>query len=263
MRCDYVHDWREQGLSDHSGDLGRAAAGSVIAAVTAHSREQRFIPAARFSALTPLFDPLVRVTTRERTFKRAPARARRRRPGEDVLDLGAGTGTLALMLEAAAPGVTVTGLDADPEILELARAKAAAAGSRAEFVEAFSTAMPFGGESFDLIVSTLFFHHLDGDGEAGDPRRVRPACCGRAAGSSWATGAGRATRLMAALFVQVRALDGFGVTADNAHGRLPALFEEAGLRSVQTTDEFRTPLGTIALYSGTRPRPIGRTAAPG
>ena len=59
--------------------------------------------------------------------------------------------------------------------------------------------------------------------------------------------------LMAALFVQVRALDGFGVTADNAHGRLPALFEEAGMRSVQTTAEFRTPLGTIALYAGTRP----------
>jgi ubiquinone/menaquinone biosynthesis C-methylase UbiE len=215
------------------------------------TREQRYLPAARFSALTPLFDPLVRVTTRERTFKRRLLERAAPQPGEDVLDMGAGTGTLALMLEAAVPGAVVTGLDADPQILAQARAKAAAAGSGAQFVEAFSNAMPFADASFDLIVSTLFFHHLDGEVKQETLREcvrvLRPGgrlCVGDRGKPS--------DPLMAALFLQVRALDGFGVTADNARGRLPALFEQAGLRSVRTTDEFRTPLGTIALYSGTR-----------
>jgi SAM-dependent methyltransferase len=155
------------------------------------------------------------------------------------------------MLETAVPGVAVTGLDADAEILGLARRKAEAAQSKAEFVEAFSSAMPFEAESFDLIVSTLFFHHLDGQVKRETLREcvrvLRPG--GRLVVGDW----GRPSDpLMAALFVQVRALDGFGVTADNAHGRLPLLFEQAGLGGVRTTDRFRTPLGTIAIYRGTR-----------
>jgi ubiquinone/menaquinone biosynthesis C-methylase UbiE len=218
------------------------------------AREQRFIPALRFSALTPLFDPVVRMTTRERTFKRRLLERAAVRAGEEVLDLGAGTGTLALMLEHAEPRAVVTGLDADREILSQARAKAVAAGSAATFVEAFSDDMPFEDESFDVIVSTLFFHHLDG----GVKRATLRECVrvlrrgGRLVVGDW----GRpADPLMAALFLQVRAIDGFGVTADNAHGRLPALFEEAGLDPVHTTDELRTPLGTIALYTGARPQP--------
>jgi ubiquinone/menaquinone biosynthesis C-methylase UbiE len=216
------------------------------------TREQRYIPALRFSALTPLFDPLVRVTTRERTFKRRLVERAAPQAGQEVLDLGAGTGTLALMLKAAQPEATVTGLDADPEILARAREKTAAAGSEVDFVQAFSTAMPLDDDSFDLIVSTLFFHHLDGEAKRTTLREctrvLRPG--GRLLVGDW----GRPTDpLMTALFFQVRAIDGFAVTADNAHGRLPALFEQSGLHSVGTTDEFRTPLGTIAIYTGTSP----------
>src|SRR5215213_2133372 len=125
------------------------------------TRDQRYIPALRFSALTPLFDPLVRVSTRERAFKRRLLERAAVRPGDDVLDLGAGTGTLALMLKAAVPGATVTGLDADQDILTRAQSKAAAVGADVGFVHGFSNAMPFADGSFDVIVSTLFFHHLE------------------------------------------------------------------------------------------------------
>jgi SAM-dependent methyltransferase len=147
----------------------------------------------------------------------------------------------------------VTGLDADPQILSRARAKAAAAGVEIEFVEAYSTAMPFEDASFDVVVSTLFFHHLDHNAKRATllecARVLVPG--GRLVVGDW----GKPTDpLMAALFLQVRLIDGFGVTADNARGALPEMFTAAGLSAAHVTDELRTPLGTIALYEGTLSR---------
>ena len=164
------------------------------------------------------------------------------------------------MLEAAVPGVAVTGLDADAEILGLARGKAAASRSKVEFVQAFSNAMPFDDESFDLIVSTLFFHHLNGEvkrATLGECVRVlRPG--GRLVVGDW----GRPSDpLMAALFVQVRALDGFGVTADNAHGRLPLLFEQAGLEAGGPRTSSARPGNDRALHRNALVAEVGAAPA--
>ena len=124
----------------------------------AHDRD--FRPALRFRALTPVFDLAVRVA-RGPEVKRRLLDVLELPPRAEVLDLGSGTGTLAIDLKRRRPDARVTGADADPEIVSIARRKAADAAVDVQFHEADATAMPFADASFDAVVSTLFFHHLD------------------------------------------------------------------------------------------------------
>ncbi|HET8592410.1 MAG TPA: class I SAM-dependent methyltransferase, partial [Solirubrobacterales bacterium] len=129
--------------------------------------ERDYLPALRFPALTRVYDPLVRLTTREGHFKRLLIEQAAPMPGQRVLDLGCGTGTLAIELKRTEPGAEVAGLDADPEMLERARAKAEDAGVELGLDEGYSTELPYRERSFDLVLSTLFFHHLDPEPKRG------------------------------------------------------------------------------------------------
>lgn len=222
--------------------------------MTEHEATDRaYLPALRWKALTPLFDGVVRITARERAAKRRLLDQADVADGQSVLDLGAGTGTLAIELERRRPGATVIGLDADPEVLEIARRKAADEDRGVEFVEGFSTDLPFAAGTFDVVLSTLFFHHLTGP----DKRRTAAEVWRvlKPGGTLHVADWGKASDpLMAALFVAVRAFDGFEVTADNARGALPAIFAEPGLDGARETQRLRTPLGTLALYTAQKPR---------
>lgn len=86
-------------------------------------------------------------------------------PGRRVLDLGSGTGGVALA--CAARGAEVFGIDPNAEMLEVARAKAAAAelAGSATFVELGVAEIEdrWPEESFDAVVSSLCFSELSPD----------------------------------------------------------------------------------------------------
>lgn len=75
------------------------------------------------------------------------------RPGENVLDLATGTGITAIA--ARERGAKVTGVDLTPELLAVARKKAAAEGfDDIDFREGDAEALPFADASFDVVLST-------------------------------------------------------------------------------------------------------------
>lgn len=85
-------------------------------------------------------------------------------PGEKILDVGCGTGTLAIALK---PGVgeagAVHGIDASPEMIEVAKEKAAKTQAAIDFQNALIEEIPFPAASFDLVTSSLMLHHLPDD----------------------------------------------------------------------------------------------------
>jgi ubiquinone/menaquinone biosynthesis C-methylase UbiE len=214
----------------------------------ADTRAGRYVPALGRESLTWLYDPLLRLTTREHRFKERLLAQADIRGGPDVLDLGCGTGTLALWAKRRAPQAKVIGLDGDPMVLARARGKASQAGCAVRFDHGFSYDLPYPEASFDRVLSSLFFHHLErGDKERTieEVRRVlRPR--GELHVADWGAPAGP---LMKALSFSIRLLDGFETTRDNFQGLLPRLLERGGLHQVCVRGHLSTIYGTLAFYS--------------
>ena len=208
----------------------------------------RYIPALAYRWLTPLYDPVVRWTTREGAFKAALLEQAEIRNEDSVLDLACGTATLTIAAKRKCPSARIVGVDGDPAILELARAKAAQASVTLQFEQALAQRMPFAESSFDLVLSSLFFHHVSRESKVAVLQEVvrvlKPG--GELHVADWGKAA---NPLMRALFFLVQLLDGFSNTADNVAGRLPDLMREAGFAEVSERRRFSTPLGTISLYA--------------
>lgn len=75
------------------------------------------------------------------------------RSGDNVLDVACGTGNASI--PAAQSGARVTGLDLTPELLEVGRARAAAAGVDVDWREGDAEELPFDDEQFDVALSTF------------------------------------------------------------------------------------------------------------
>jgi ubiquinone/menaquinone biosynthesis C-methylase UbiE len=215
------------------------------------SSRDTYVPALAFDRLTPLFDPVVRVTTRERTFKRRLLDQAAIAPGERVLDLGCGTGTLALMAKRRQPDAELVGLDGDPAILARARAKASDAGADADFDEGLADDLPYPDGSFDKVLSTLLFHHLTRAVKESATREVarvlRPG--GELHVVDWGPPPDSLARVQ---YLVVQAFDGFEPTSDNVAGRLPEIFAAAGLSAVRERGRLRAMFGSLSLYSARR-----------
>lgn len=212
---------------------------------------EKIKPALAYGWLTEFYDPVVRWTTRERTFKSRLLVQANIRAGHRVLDVGCGTGTLALAMKRACPGAVVTGLDADRTVLARASRKVESLGDSVTLVEGQADSMPFGSGTFERVISSLFFHHLDRPAKRRVFREIHRLLVpgGELHVADW----GRpGNAVMSVAFLSVQFLDGFSSTADHRHGLLPTLMREAGFREVESTHHLNTPCGTLSLYRAVR-----------
>ena len=227
--------------------------------MTLRPGENEYVPALRFRWLTPYYDNIVRLTTREATFKRALLRQARIEPGHRVLDLACGTGTLAIWIKQCEPLAEVIGVDGDASILSLALRKGHDAGVSLRFDHAMSHELPYPPGHFDRAVSSLFFHHLSMGAKERTAhelfRVLKPGAELHVA--DW----GRpSSAVMRVLFLSIQSLDGFANTQDNVDGRLVEVMQAAGFSEVSERETFGTVFGTLALYRALKPALSMRSA---
>jgi ubiquinone/menaquinone biosynthesis C-methylase UbiE len=109
------------------------------------------------------YDAFVRLLTfgREKQFREETLRQAAIPANAAVLDVGCGTGTLALMVKRQTGGQgKVFGIDASPEMIQVAQDKASWQKLDVNFQQGVIEALPFEDTRFDIVLSTLMFHHL-------------------------------------------------------------------------------------------------------
>jgi ubiquinone/menaquinone biosynthesis C-methylase UbiE len=220
--------------------------------VAATRTGESYVPALAHDRLTGLFDPMCRLTMREGRFRPRLLEQAAIGPGHRVLDIGCGTATLAIMVKRGEPLAEVVGLDGDPAILERGRAKVADEGLDVHLDQGMSFDLPYEDGSFDRVLSTLFFHHIKPDAKRRTAREIARVL--RPGGELHVADFGKPVDpLQAASFAVFRRFDGEEETRDNARGRLPEIFNAAGLVDARVNGTLRTVFGTLAFVSARRP----------
>jgi ubiquinone/menaquinone biosynthesis C-methylase UbiE len=93
----------------------------------------------------------------------------KRCPSGRILDIGTGPGNLPIIIGSRNKYVHVTGIDLSGDMVKTARSKAIKKGlDNVEFKKADVAGLPFNDREFDLVISTLSFHHWKDTQEALD-----------------------------------------------------------------------------------------------
>jgi Methylase involved in ubiquinone/menaquinone biosynthesis len=84
-------------------------------------------------------------------------------PGDSVLDVGCGTGEVILLAKTRAKAGKAYGIDPAPEMIAVARKKAARKKLDIDFRVGVIESLPFPDSSIEVVTSSLMMHHLPED----------------------------------------------------------------------------------------------------
>jgi ubiquinone/menaquinone biosynthesis C-methylase UbiE len=208
---------------------------------------RRFLPGMGLDWLLPLYDPFTRLIGVESAHRRLADQAELESAAR-VLEIGCGTGNLALLVKRMRPQLEVVGLDPDPKALARAGRKARRAGLALELDRGFADALPYPDGSFDRVLSSLMFHHLEADLRVASLREALRVL--RPGGSLHLMdfgGDSHGAHGLARLARRSHALE------DNWDGRIPTLMDEAGFSDATETAQLAKHIGRLAYYRATRP----------
>ena len=207
-----------------------------------------YIPALSYRFLTPFYDLIQKYIVRDLRYKTLLIEQADIQAGHRVLDLGCGTGTLAILAKQAQPEAEVAGLDADPDMLKVARYKAAQHNVSVTFDIGFTNKLPYPDGSFDRVLSSIMIHHLKTPDKLHTAQEVYRVL--KPGGQLHIIDFGKPVTLYGKFLGPF--LHKFEEANDNVDGRLPEIFGAPGLKT-EIVGNFWTFFGDLAFLRGVKP----------
>ncbi len=205
---------------------------------------KNYIPPAHWDFLTPFYDVGCILLGFGSGFRHRIIQDLNLSGTEKILDAGCGTGTLLIMLKNLYPSIITEGLDPDEKALKIAIKKSKKSHTNIIFHCSTMDNMPFESSSFDIVVSSLTFHHIQQDDKLASLKEcyriLKPQ--GRMLlvdfGPPDSYLLNRASSKIFSLFEPIE---------DGRKGRIPELMSEAGFYKVNEAGKY---LYGITFYKG-------------
>ncbi len=218
-----------------------------MSSTTSH---KSYLPAAGHDLFLPLYDPITKLLGIDKA-RRALIEQAELSPGRRVLEVGCGTGGVLALMKRLQPRVDVVGVDPDPKALARATRKMRRAGLSVRLDRGFAESLEYDDGSFDRVLSSFMFHHLERSQQAkmlAEIRRVLKSG-GRFEMVDFAGGDGGGKRGLHRLFHSHERLRG------NAEHEVLTLLSNAGFVDARAVAHERTLIGGIVFYQASTPAP--------
>jgi len=198
------------------------------------------VPALGKDRLTPFFDFLIEVVGLGTSFKKKVLERTQLKNSERLLDVGCGTATLLIAAKSRYPDSQVIGIDADDRVLDIARKKIQDNNLKVEVVQARAEHLPFPSSSFDVVVSTLIFHHLPTEIKQLAMREIYRVLRqdGRFLSADFGKPEGVLLKIFFALATLIQS-DEARYLQDNKKGKLPLFLEEADFEVTEVRPRYK------------------------
>ena len=152
-----------------------------------------------------------------------------------ILDAGCGSGSLAIELKKKYPSLELYGIDADAKILSLAWTKMRKEKINFILQPAFVQKLPFPDHYFDVVYSSLVFHHLKTAVKEEALQEIHRVL--KKKGSFYLFDFGKPSHKLFSFLSWSSVI--FEDGRDNYKGRIPTMMKEAGFTSIQNRGEWR------------------------
>lgn len=185
-----------------------------------------------YEFLTPYYDSILNFIGFGYKQREKIVRLMELKNKEKLLDVGCGTGSLLIVAKKLYPQITAIGIDIDEKILKIAKNKIRKENLKIEFIKTSSGKLPFKDLEFDVVVSSLVFHHLPLDLKIETIREIKRIL--KKGGQFLLVDFGKTDDLWINIFyrfIKFLRIEESITLKDNIDGKLPILLKKLGFKT--------------------------------